>query len=303
MATDSVSSPISRKIPMTSELIHYDAMCRAIDAAYEVDEVKDVRDKALAIEMYAKQAHNVEAERRACEIRLRAERKAGELLKAMKESGERRSGHGDQKSESRPTTPKLKELGITRDQSSKWQKLADVPKDDFEAALRGEDKPTTNGLIAAPDRQTDPDATWVWERLQDFERNGILSRDPAKVLAVMPAHMHATVLRLAPLVIEWLTSLMRDEVTTVMRTTLKKINGKVPIGQQATFRNVASGSCVWARHNGRWLSATIMFDPRKANVQVQFDDPTEGFYNRKAVITYNNLALRNPYLEGADKPA
>jgi hypothetical protein len=39
---------------------------------------------------------------------------------------------------SQTATPKLTDLGITRDQSSKWQKLADVPKDDFEAALRGE---------------------------------------------------------------------------------------------------------------------------------------------------------------------
>ena len=65
---------------MNMELARYDTMCRAIDAAYEVDEVKDIRDKAKALEEYAKQARNVEAERRACEIRLRAERKAGKLL-------------------------------------------------------------------------------------------------------------------------------------------------------------------------------------------------------------------------------
>ena len=46
-------------------LVNYDAMVSAIDAAYEVDEVKDLRDKAPA---YSKQAHNIEAE--ACEFRL-----------------------------------------------------------------------------------------------------------------------------------------------------------------------------------------------------------------------------------------
>jgi hypothetical protein len=56
-------------------LLRYDAMCRAIEAAYKVDEVKDIRDQAIALETYARQAHNVEAERQACEIRLRAERK------------------------------------------------------------------------------------------------------------------------------------------------------------------------------------------------------------------------------------
>ncbi len=35
-----------------------------------MDEVKDIRDKARAIEMYTRQAQNTEAERQACEIRL-----------------------------------------------------------------------------------------------------------------------------------------------------------------------------------------------------------------------------------------
>ena len=61
------------------ETARYDAMCRAIEAAYAVDEVKDIRGQAIALETYARQAHNVEAERKACEIRLRAERKAGTL--------------------------------------------------------------------------------------------------------------------------------------------------------------------------------------------------------------------------------
>src|SRR4051794_943317 len=45
------------------------------------DEVKDIRDKARAIEVYAQQALNVEAERQASQIRLRAERRCGQLLR------------------------------------------------------------------------------------------------------------------------------------------------------------------------------------------------------------------------------
>jgi hypothetical protein len=40
-----------------------------------------IRDKALAIEMYARQAQNTEAERQAWEISLRMERKCGQLLR------------------------------------------------------------------------------------------------------------------------------------------------------------------------------------------------------------------------------
>ena len=45
-------------------LVRYDAMCRAIDAAFDVDEAKDIRDKAVAMEAYFLQAKNTEAERR-----------------------------------------------------------------------------------------------------------------------------------------------------------------------------------------------------------------------------------------------
>src|SRR5215510_5875524 len=102
-------------------LVKYDAMCLAIDAAYKVDEVKDIRDKAMALEHYARQAKNVEAERRACGVRLRAERKAGKLLKQMAMSGERDPGKGgDRKSQSRGSTVKLDDLGVSKSQSSRW---------------------------------------------------------------------------------------------------------------------------------------------------------------------------------------
>lgn len=47
---------------MTKALVRYDAMCRAIDAAHKVDEVKDIRDKAIALEHYARQAQNTDAQ-------------------------------------------------------------------------------------------------------------------------------------------------------------------------------------------------------------------------------------------------
>jgi hypothetical protein len=80
-----------------------------------------------------RQADNTEAERRACEIRLRAERKASALLKEREKA--KPSGSNQHKDVSRSTThPRtLTDLGITRDQSWKWQKLADIPAEDFEA--------------------------------------------------------------------------------------------------------------------------------------------------------------------------
>jgi hypothetical protein len=56
------------------------------------------------------------------------------MLKEMADRGERHRGHGDQKSESSKATPKLEDLGISKTQSSDWQKLAQIP--DFRTSAR-----------------------------------------------------------------------------------------------------------------------------------------------------------------------
>jgi hypothetical protein len=206
-------------------LVHYDNMCRAIAECYRVDEVKDLRDKAKALEIYAQQARNLDAERKACEIRIRAERRAGELLRGMKDSGQRDSGGGgDRKSQSRSTTviqdqipaplpATLKDLNITRDQSSKWQQLAAVPAEEFERALTGGiPKPTTEGIIhASQPRESRPsvpaidtDALWIWGRLRDFERNGIFNRELDGLLDAMTDSMRDDCNRILPRVLAWL---------------------------------------------------------------------------------------------------
>lgn len=68
--------------------------------------------QARALEVYAKQAQNVEAERKATEIRLRAERRAGELMTALKrtpaaESGAMRGQPAGPATVARPATARL----------------------------------------------------------------------------------------------------------------------------------------------------------------------------------------------------
>ncbi|MYF06691.1 MAG: hypothetical protein F4092_00580 [Rhodospirillaceae bacterium] len=208
-------------------------MCRAIDACFEVDEVKDLRDKAMAMEHYARQARNPEPERRACEIRLRAERKAGQLLKDMEKAARGPDANGQGSQRATAETPTLSDMGVSKDQSSRWQKLADVPEEQFEAALAAPEKPSTTGIIRAngqtvaddsesdsesatvaesePVAPMDPNALWVWGRLRDFERDGVLDENPITLLSVMTDGMQADVRRLARPVAEWLEAMNHDQ--------------------------------------------------------------------------------------------
>jgi hypothetical protein len=190
-----------------TRLVKYDAMVSAIAAAHKVDEVKDIRDQALALEMYSRLARNTEAEQQACEIRLRAERKAGKLLRRMeKAKGSLRRGITTLP---REETPTLQDLNITKKQSSDWQKLADVPEQEFEAALADPTtKPTTSGIIkvnAEPKpRPVSKEALWLWGRLEDFEREGVLAKQPEEFLSTMTPLMLDEVHTLAPRVASWL---------------------------------------------------------------------------------------------------
>jgi hypothetical protein len=113
-------------------LIRYDAARKAIASAYRVDEAKKIRDKAEAVRTYAKLAGDVEMQNMAAEIRIRAERRAGQLLIEMEKNHGTRGAGRPRKDGTRVTwsntstakTPKLEEIGITKDQSSKWQRLA-----------------------------------------------------------------------------------------------------------------------------------------------------------------------------------
>lgn len=124
-------------------LMRYDAARQALQEAHAVDEIKAIRDKAQALAAYAKQAKDHAMIAWATEIKIRAERKAGEMLRQSAELGTRATknqggtGSNQHKQVSRDTTPAptLSDLNISRDQSSRWQKLAEMPEAHFEAAV------------------------------------------------------------------------------------------------------------------------------------------------------------------------
>jgi N6-adenosine-specific RNA methylase IME4 len=122
--------------------------------AETLDEVLHVRGIASGAEKFFKAAqHSRHMAQEAAEVRLRAERRAGEMLIDMERKGERDSGRGgDRKSQLQPATVKLPDLGVEKTQSHRWQQIARVPGPLFESYIeRGveeeHDELTTAGLL------------------------------------------------------------------------------------------------------------------------------------------------------------
>jgi N6-adenosine-specific RNA methylase IME4 len=142
-----------REGDIMTALVRYDAAKRAVAEAHRVDEVKDIRDKAVAMQAYARQAKDSTLIAQATEIRMRAERRAGELLIEMAKRGERETKGGDRrKSKLQPATliatPKLADLGVSKTQSSRWQKLAALEPDKFERNVMRASTDAYNRLTA-----------------------------------------------------------------------------------------------------------------------------------------------------------
>ena len=120
---------------MNNQLVRNEQARTALAECQRVDEVKDIRDKAEAMAAYARQAKDTELIQFATEIKVRAERRCGELLRTSAERGERQSVGNPQLSNASTIAPTLAVLGITRDQSSRYQQLAAMPDEHFETAV------------------------------------------------------------------------------------------------------------------------------------------------------------------------
>ncbi len=127
----------------------WDGLKNAIEQAHSVIDLRKIRDQAEAYRYALKVAgESREVVRKAEEIKLRAERRAGEILP---KSPKQRPGSYQQKQRFIADTvdipPSYKELGITKMDAMKWQRVASIPAKDFERWLKSSDEVSSAGAL------------------------------------------------------------------------------------------------------------------------------------------------------------
>ena len=126
---------------------------RVLAQASTVDEVKELRDKAAAVRAYVQKARlgrHLVIE--AALVRMRAERRLGEMLgEARLANSAPGNQHTDPKERKRPEAVLLKDLGITKNESSRSQRIAELPDATFEQYLaqcvHNQREPTFTSLL------------------------------------------------------------------------------------------------------------------------------------------------------------
>lgn len=118
-----------------TKLIKYEQARHALAMCKQVDEVKDWADKAAAMQAYGRMAKDKALEVDAAEIRIRAERRLGELIAAQKAGPGLNRGAAATRSAETTALPTLKDAGISKDLSSRAQNIAAVPEQEFEQEI------------------------------------------------------------------------------------------------------------------------------------------------------------------------
>ena len=122
-----------------NQLVKYEAARQALAVAKSVDEVKDIKDKAEAMRLYAKQAKDIELETTCAEIKLRAQRRIGEISKELEKAPSGRAAVSLPASgKSKKDT--LKSAGISTSAAQRYEEISDVEEKDFETYVDGKKK-------------------------------------------------------------------------------------------------------------------------------------------------------------------
>ena len=117
---------------METMLMKFEGTERALAEARTIIEVKNIRDQAEALRQYVKQANlGLEIQNRIAEIKIRAERRGGEMINELIPYKGGRPPKNRATMSGFSLQPKLEDFGISPHQSKRWRKEASVPEIDF----------------------------------------------------------------------------------------------------------------------------------------------------------------------------
>jgi N6-adenosine-specific RNA methylase IME4 len=131
---------------MTTALSHYDVACHALAEAKDLTEVKSIADKATGLKEYARRAKNRQLEINAAELRIRAERRLGQMMDdlGLKPGKPKRNGSLNNPLPlfglprcDEPAKPTLARMGTDKNLANRARELASVPERAMEARLAG----------------------------------------------------------------------------------------------------------------------------------------------------------------------
>ncbi|MHB0958738.1 MAG: methyltransferase-A70 family protein [Pirellulaceae bacterium] len=179
------------------ELVLLTKAQQVLAQASSLDEVKQFRDKAAAVRAYAQKARlGKHLLMDAAALRIRAERRLGQMLK---ETNLADSAPGNQYTDAANRTPTaavlLKELGITKNESARSQRIAEIADEHFEQYLavcaQTEREPTFAGLLRLLRPHQGPPAQLHCqernsETLPDGTELSIIGSDYTTVLSIPP---------------------------------------------------------------------------------------------------------------------
>lgn len=114
-----------------SGVLRYDAAKRALADAVTFDEVRDWEDKAAAVKEYGRRIGDRSMVIDAMAIQSDAHRRRGQLIGQMKDLRQLTEGRKKPPEAGQPPRVTLKDLGVTKDESTRDQKIAALDGDSY----------------------------------------------------------------------------------------------------------------------------------------------------------------------------
>ena len=145
----------------------------ALASCSRIDECQDWADKAEALASYAKQSHDDTLRKLTDRIQARAIRRAGELLKeiapAINQHVTKNGREGTLPSSRKEAAT---DAGMSEHQRKTALRVAEVPADEFEAAVESDHPPTVTQLARRGTQSKPSPEPWMVEMAHDQRRPG-----------------------------------------------------------------------------------------------------------------------------------